>query len=166
MIKKRITVLLLGLIFCAGAARSTRASSQPLAQRTGFFFDTVISVALYDTDDETILDECFSRMAYYESVLSRTTQGSDVWNINHAGGESVEVSEETAEVISRALEYCGLSNGAFDITIAPVVSLWDFHEDAVPALPDEEALAEALQHVDYHCVKLEGNTVTLSDPEA
>ena len=164
--KKQTAAVVLTLAMAIALRQDIQAASGPLAQRTGFYFDTVISVALYDTDDETILDDCFSRMAYYESILSRTREGSDIWNINHAGGESVEVADETAEVITRALEYCELSGGAFDITIAPVVSLWDFHEDAVPALPDVEELREALSHVDYHCVVIEGNTVTLSDPEA
>jgi len=43
---------------------------------------------------------------------------------------------ETVDILERSLEYCEMSGGRFDITIAPVVSLWDFHEDAEPALPD------------------------------
>ena len=145
-------------------------AADPLAQRTGFFFDTIITVSLYDTDDESILDECFSDMNYYESIFSRTLEGSDVWNINHSEGSAVEVAEDTLDIVGQALYYCELSDGAFDITIAPVVDLWDFtsldEEDHV--LPDEDELNEALTHVDFNgvIVDREAGTITLTDPEA
>ena len=74
------------LLFSTAAADPAHAAGGPKADRMGFFFDTVVSIALYDTDDESVLDACFDRMAYYESKFSRTVEGSDIWNINHAGG--------------------------------------------------------------------------------
>lgn len=56
----------------------------------GFFFDTVVSVNLYDAD-ETLLSDLWTMCARYESLLSKTKQGSDVWRINHANGEPVQV---------------------------------------------------------------------------
>ena len=70
------------------------AAIAPLASRTGFFFDTVITVSLYDTADESILDECFEKMEYYEARFSRTREGSDIWRVNHAKGKKTEVAEE------------------------------------------------------------------------
>ena len=156
------------LVFLCGiwfAAQRTWAAD-PLVSRTGFFFDTVITVSLYDSADETILDDCFDKMEYYESLFSRTKEGSDLWRINHAGGETVEVSEESAELITKALSYCELSGGLFDITIAPVTDLWDFHEDMPSEIPAQEDIEEALSHVNYENVKVDGCTVTIRDPEA
>ncbi len=141
------------------------ASNGPLASRDGFYFDTVISVSLYDTADETILDDCFTLMQRYEDLLSRTKEGSDVWNINHSGGKPVEVADETIEIIQKGLKYCELSDGAFDIAIAPVTSLWDFHQEDAPTVPSDEDLANAVKHVNYEDIHVDGNTVTLSDPE-
>lgn len=143
------------------------AAADPLT-RTGFFFDTVITISLYDTNDESILDACDSLMLECENRLSRTRENSDIWNINHAEGKPVEVSEETIGLIKSALAYCELSDGAFDITIAPVVSLWDFHLENDPKVPDADAIAEAVTHVDYTMVQIdeEKHTVALTDPEA
>lgn len=143
-----------------------RAAVSPMAERTGFFFDTVITVSLYDTGDETILDECFEKMAWYESILSRTREDSDVWNIDHSGGESVTVNDDTIDLIERALAWCEASDGALDITIAPVVDLWDFHEDSEKIVPDKETLSNAAALVDYRQVMIDGNEVTLTDPDA
>ncbi len=144
---------------------NAQAASSPLADRTGFYFDTVITISLYDTADETILDDCFSQMAYFENTLSRTVEGSDIWNINHSNGKSVEVSDETIELLSQGIYYGELTNGALNIAIEPVSSLWDFHEDASPFVPDEKDIKNALSHVDLSGITIEGNTVTLSDPE-
>ena len=144
----------------------TNTSNQPLISRDGFFFDTVISISLYDSDDETIIDDCFDLMEHYENLLSRTVEGSDIWNINHSNGETVEVDPETAALIEDALHYCEISDGAYDITIAPVVDLWDFHSEDNPTVPDEDDIAEAVKHVDYTKLKVDGNKVTLEDPES
>ncbi len=133
---------------------------------TGFFLDTVITITLYGTDDSSLIKDCFSLIADYEALLSRTKEGSDIWNVNHSEGKPVQVSADTAELLSLALHFCALCDGAFDITIAPAVDLWDFHEEGSHSLPDSYLLNQAVSHVDYHGVTIEGTTVTLKDPDA
>jgi thiamine biosynthesis lipoprotein len=55
-----------------------------------------------------------------------------------------------------------MSGGAFDISIAPASTLWDFTSGEA-VLPDAAKLAEAAARVDYTQVRLEGNTVTLPE---
>ncbi|MCD8074009.1 MAG: FAD:protein FMN transferase [Lachnospiraceae bacterium] len=147
---------------------------------TGFFLDTVITITLYGDKDSTAMNGCFDLLDQYEQMLSRTVEGSDVWKINHSNGEPTEVSEETAWLIETALYYSELSDGAFDITITPLVELWDVQnkaslvtgdettEEAYASglIPSEEEIENALLHIDYTAVSCEGTTVTLSDPEA
>lgn len=150
----------------AGPDSVCRASAGELSvSDTSFYFDTVVTITLRGTDDGSIIRECFEQMAMYEAMLSRTRENSDVWNINHSGGKPVEVSDETAELISLALKYSELSDDAFDITIAPYSILWDFQNNT-GNIPSEDALAAAGEHVDISGLHLEGNTVTLDDPEA
>lgn len=101
-----------------------------------------------------------------EKLFSRTQEGSDVWRINHSDGNPVEVSAETADLLEKALSYCRLSDGAFDITIAPVLTLWNFDADQkTGTVPDESDLIDALSHVGYKNIQLDGTTVTLLDPD-
>ncbi len=162
---KRSTVLFSALTGALLISAQAQAAT-PLADRTGFFFDTVITVSLYDTDDETILDKCFAKMQYYEDTFSRTVEGSDVWKINHSAGEGVQVSEDTIDIINKSLTYAELSDGAFDITIEPVSSLWDFHAEDTPTVPDDADIQAGLPHIDYHSIQIDGNKVTLTDPKA
>lgn len=133
--------------------------------KNGTYFDTVIQIELYDTDAEDELDHCFEICEKYENLFSRTKEGSDVYRINHARGESVSVSNETARLIQTGLHYSEISDGAFDITIAPLSILWDFKNND-GTIPSQEDIDEVKSHVGYENVELNGTTVTLKDPEA
>ena len=68
------------------------------------------------------------------------------------------MSEETADVISRGLSYCQLSQGAFDIAIEPLSSLWDF-TSGEGTVPDSSAIEAALPLINYEDITLEGNRI-------
>lgn len=160
-----LPVVLTALLSTACQRTGTSDHSPGSVSRTGFFFDTVVSLTVNGTDDDSVLDECFTLMENYEAMLSRTRENSDVWKINHSSGKPVTVSDETASLISLAMKYSELSDGAFDITIAPYVELWDFKESP-GTVPSEADLSEAGSHVGISFLQLDGNTVTLSDAEA
>ncbi len=58
-----------------------------------------------------------------------------------------------------------LSEGKFDITIGKLTQLWGFTGED-PKVPSAEKIFEMMGSVDYKKVKIEGNTVTLLDPDA
>lgn len=155
--------------FLSGCASSSSAeselgpvySSDEIQSTTLFLFDTVIQISA--ACSEELMAQVSDRLNYFEGKFSRTLEGSDVWNINHASGASVQVARETADCISQALEYAKESNGLFDITIGAVSSLWDFVNGVKP---EDAAIAKAVAHVDYRTVSVEGTSITLADPEA
>lgn len=132
---------------------------------TGTYFDTVVQIEVWGADQE-IMEHCRQMCEDYEQMLSATIETSEISRINNAGGEPVEVSDETAGLIEEGIKYGDISDGRFDITIAPATDLWNFTDNEEKILPDPDELAEAVTHIDYHCIKVEGNTVTLTDPEA
>lgn len=140
------------------------AQEEPLTY-TGTALDTVISIQIYGTEDRSLLEHCQTLCEDYESKLSRTIDSSEISRINRAGGEAVEVSDETVDLIKEGISYGELSDGAFDITIGAVSSLWDFKSED-PEIPSDEELAEAVSHVDYTKIRIDGNRVQLTDPEA
>lgn len=152
------------LLFLTGCQRT----SEPVS-KSGFYFDTAVTITIYGTEDgikkETLLDECFSLCEKYEKMLSRTVEGSDIYRINHAGGETVEVSEETAALLEKALSYSRMADGVFDCTIAPLSALWDFHSGD-PVKPTAQDISEALSHVGFQNILLDGVNVTLTDEKA
>lgn len=166
-------ILLLSITFImTGCTKNT----EPIS-RTGFYFDTVIQVTLYDTEDETILDGCFALAEKYENLFSATKEGSDVWNINHGNGEPVIVSLETFSLLDTALDYAIMTHGIVDPTVRPLSELWNFGSENDTHVPEETAIANALSHVSYKNVRFGDalysetdaalyKTIILSDPEA
>ncbi len=161
--KKRSLCFALILILTAAAVTFllSHREKEPLSE-TRFMLDTVCSVTLYEWPGggSSILDGAFGVCGKYEKQLSATAPSSEIYLINHSDGNPVEVSQETAELLQRAIEYCRMSGGAFDITIYPAKSLWHFNGDDA-SLPDPESLAHAASLVDYTRISLDGRTVTL-----
>ncbi len=65
-------------------------------------------------------------------------------------------------ILKCAKEISEKSGGAFDVTIAPVSTMWNFTREP-HELPDAEAIARAAELVDYTRMQLDGNTVTLPE---
>lgn len=166
MIKKLYLFFLAALTMLLGGCGK---NTEPITE-TGFYFDTVIQVTIYDPGKKDCLDGCMELAAAYEQMLSPTLEGSDIWNINHSNGAPVTVSDETAALIRTALTYCEMSQGRIDLTMETVSSLWNFHPAdtsmSADRIPDRAVIDEALRHVDYHNLLIENTTVTLLDPKS
>lgn len=78
----------------------------------------------------------------------------------------VALSAELAHVMARALEVGRLTEGAYDVTLDPLIDLWGFdrsgRKDAVPTV---EQIAAARAHVGLDRLALEGATLRKLDPE-
>ncbi|MBQ8803751.1 MAG: FAD:protein FMN transferase [Tyzzerella sp.] len=138
-------------------------TSEPIS-RTAIYFDTVISIKIYDSQDETLLDQCFAFCEEFENTISRTIETSEISQINNSKGTPVTVSDTTIELLEQGIYYGELTNGAFDITIAPLSELWDFKNNP-GVVPEDADIQDALSHVSYKNIIIDGNTVTLTDPE-
>ena len=107
--KIRLVPLILSLmILCSGC---TKEKELPKLSEVGFYLDTVIILTAY-TDDDQVLKDAMEECSRYEKLLSATIEGSDVWRINHADGQPVEVSDDTMEVLRCAVRIAELSGGA------------------------------------------------------
>lgn len=138
------------------------------AEDTRFMLNTICSITVYseenkDQTSEELVDEAFDLCQTYEDTFSRTIEGSDIYNINNSGGAPVTVSDDTIEILETAKYFSELSDGAFDITTAPLSIRWDF-EGENPSVPPDDEIQELLAKVDYTKIKIDGNTVTLEAP--
>lgn len=143
------------------------SSPQPIS-RTAFYLDTVITITLYDvspSEGEKLLDHCMTLVENYENLLSKTIEGSDVWNINHSAGAPVTVHEDTASLLSTAWDYASRYDGVIDPAIGTLTDLWNFSETGNHLVPSPGEITNALSHVSYTNIILRGNQVTLEDPE-
>lgn len=159
--KINIPLLLLALLLCLPLTGCT-AKQEPISA-TGFYYDTVITITLYRGGNEEILGQCMELAASYENLFSAHKEGSEIWQINHSNGAYVTISDDTSLLLSTALSYAALSDGLVDPSIGPLSSLWNFGSDNQEFIPDNSQIQDALEHVDYTQVTINGNQVCLSD---
>ena len=167
-------ILALTLLLTSSLSFSGCNASEQKISKAGFYFDTIISVTIYDASKEHLLDECFKLADMYEGYFSKTVADSDVSKINAAAGTPVEVHDETIELLELGIYYGNLSNGKFDITIGKLSDLWDFSTKALidesemnaSYLPTASSIEAALATVDYTNLSIDGNLVTLKNPES
>ncbi len=147
------------LLSLAGCSRESSVT------KSGFYFDTIIQITLYDHRQESLIDDCLAMAAEYESLLSRTIDDSEISRINEAGGAWVSVSHKTLDVLKKALFWCEETDGAFDITLGAVSDLWDIKNNP-GTLPSPEALSQALAATGYEQLSIEDTQVALTNPDA
>lgn len=164
MLKKSFCMLWLILINCLFFTGCQKAPSTFSA--TGFYFDTVITVTIYENGSQEILDQCMELASVYENLFSTTVPGSDIYNINHSSGSYVTVSEQTLDIVTLALSYSHLSDGLVDPTIGALSSLWNFGSDSANQLPADPAITDALSHVNYETICIRRDRIALTDPNA
>jgi thiamine biosynthesis lipoprotein len=125
--------------------------------------DTYMELTAYGNDKaETVLEEAKERLLKLQGLLSVTDPGSEIYAVNHAGGQDVTVSEDTAGLLEFALDVAGRTDGALDPTIYPVLLAWGFTTDCYQ-VPEQAQLEELLNLVDYRAVQISENTVCIPE---
>ncbi len=159
------TVLTVGISGCSENNPAKKAQEPVTA--TAFKLNTVVTVKIYDSEDTSLLSECMKICDEYEAVFSRTNPDSELYQLNHrklpgvpGSADTYQISGPLAELISTGLAYSRESEGAFDIAIAPLTSLWDFSSDT-PRVPEASAIRDALLQTGSEDVSLKGRDITL-----
>ena len=144
----RLLVLL--LIFCCLCACENR--TQPAAESGGtadsgavsrdiFAMDTYMTVTAYGERAKEAADAAEAEIRRLEALLSVGDSGSEVYQINHNG--SGRLSEDTAALFKVSGQVYNDTDGAYDITVYPLMKLWGFTGD-VQAVPSAEDIAAAV----------------------
>lgn len=132
---------------------------------TEFKLNTIVTVTFSHPNGDQLLKDVMALCDKYENIFSRTKEGSEIYKLNHGtlekDGNAFVLSPECAELAAKGLEYSELSGGAFDITIEPVSSQWDFTSES-KKIPSETDIADSLPLVDYKNVNLDGNRLTFA----
>lgn len=126
------------------------------AVQTNFFaMDTAMRLTLYSEAGQDAQEEILR----LEEALSRTRETSLVSRLNR--GEGV-TDGELAALLTRCVELSQRTGGAFDVTVAPIVSAWGFTEDAY-RVPSEAELAALLPLVGSDGIHIDHDRILLAE---
>ena len=145
----------------SGCSNNNNNTSSDYINRKELLMGTTVSVTIYDSTDEKILDKIFKKVKELEETLSINENGTLVDKINNAAGiKPIEVDDDTYTIIKKGVEYSKLSDGLFDISIGPIVKLWNI---GLPEarVPTQEEINEKLPLVNYEDIELNDEEQTV-----
>ncbi|MDI3500811.1 MAG: FAD:protein transferase [Thermoanaerobacter sp.] len=150
------------LIFTVASIFSgcSNKNSQPISD-TQFALDTYCTISIYDNVPKKVLDEGFKAIKDVEDKMSVTIKNSEVNQINeNAGIRPVKVSPDTFYVIKKAVHFSDVEKGYFDITVGPIVKLWNIGTDKAK-VPSPEEIKAKLPLVNYKDIILDEKNMTI-----
>ncbi len=124
-----------------------------------FAMDTFMRVTVYGDKSEEMAEEAKNEIERIDELLS-ISGDSEIADINaHGGGRA---SPETRDILERAIEIERWTDGAFDITLYPVVDAWGFFSGEY-RIPDNEEIKELLLHTGIENINInEDNSVVFA----
>jgi len=155
-----------GLLAAGLLALSFGCAVSPEKKEMLFFsMNTAMELTAYGDGAEQAVGEAYRYILKLDRLLTNKEEDSEISALNRAAGQGgVDVSPETAQVIDVALVYCGQSGGLFDITVAPLTTLWGIGPEKT-SLPADADIKAARALVDYRGLQKTGeNAYCLAEP--
>ena len=124
-------------------------------------FGRVIAVAKNPGTAEKCIERAFEQLDSVEKLMSYHRDDSQIAEINHnAYKNPVRVSKPVFEVLQKAIEFSKVSGGAFDVTVGPLVDLWQRAGEA-NSVPTDAELEQARSEVGYEKLILDVNEMSV-----
>lgn len=129
---------------------------------TEFVLDTFCTVTVSGSDSKSAISEAFKAAHAVQKATDFYDPYSAVSAFNAApAGTPVTLDDDTFNIVCTALEVSERSEGAFDITVAPVSELWDF-KASEPRPPEDATVKNALRYVGRQNIVLDKDAKTLT----
>jgi thiamine biosynthesis lipoprotein len=132
-------------------------------KETRLLMGTVVNLTIISDDRQTAtnaITACFDHMAELEAVLSRFQPQSQLSILNQTG--VVENAHPAPlKLVKQSQELSQLTGGAFDITVKPLL---DLYQAAPGILPTAQQIEKTLGRVDYRKIDLSGQGIAFQQP--
>jgi thiamine biosynthesis lipoprotein len=149
-----LVLLIVGTVLIIRQQQST-----PYQKNAGLIFGTTYSVTYQCGED--LQEEIEAELKKVDDEFSMFNSQSIVARLNN--GEQPELSNDFIDVFKLARQVSEDTNGAFDITVAPLVNAWGFgfkHEQ----MPSKEQVDSLRELISYRYVTLKDKTITMQKP--
>ena len=141
----RLSGVLLFLLCIAMLTACQNSDENKKVSKDIFAMDTYMTVTAYGKNAENGVNKAVDEINRLETVLSAEKQESDIYKLNETG--SGTLSTDTKNIVSKALEINKTTNGAFDISIYPLMVKWGFTTQKYN-VPSKNEISKLLKDVD------------------
>jgi thiamine biosynthesis lipoprotein len=159
-IKSRNIILLVLYLFISISCSSSKDKIYKETRGSTYTLVSITVVAPSQGSAKKAIDAAFKEIERLEKLLNYYDKKSELSAINrNAAIKPVKVSEDMIDIIDKAIFVSKNTEGAFDITMGPVISLWDFFKEK--NIPDEKLLKQKLALVGYKNIILNKKDKTI-----
>lgn len=156
--KRRIIAALFVIVsiflITSGCSNNINEVNNEPVSKTEFVLGTVVTIKIYDNATDEVFNKVFTKLREIEKKMTINADESEVIAINsNAGKDFVKVSDDTFYVINSGKYFSELSGGRFDISIGPLVKVWNIGTEYAK-VPNEEEIKSKKALVDYKNVIL------------
>jgi thiamine biosynthesis lipoprotein len=117
-------------------------------------FARAVIIATDSATANTCIKAAFAEIHKVDDLMSDYKSDSEISKINRDGfKQGIKVSQPTYEVLRRSVDFSKLTNGAFDITVGPLVDLWRSAKKTGVA-PSKEEITKAKSRVGFEKLRL------------
>jgi thiamine biosynthesis lipoprotein len=158
--KQFVVVLFLLAVFGSPAASSEDLRLEASVEAMG----STYSLVLYGEDRgrlEAASEDAFEEVRRLDRMLSNYRPESEWSEVNRRAADGpVKVSVELFQLLSACVEYSRQSEGAFDISVGPLMKVWGFYKGS-GHLPHRAEVRGALTKVGYRNILLDASSRTV-----
>ena len=133
-----------------------------LFKKASLSMGTVFEATIYAPDKyvaEKTFNDVFQEINRLDYLMSNYKKESVLSELNkNASAEPANCNKELASVIEQSLQYSDITDGAFDITIGPLMKKWGFFKKK-GRIPGKEELESVLESVSYKNIIIEEKTI-------
>jgi thiamine biosynthesis lipoprotein len=160
-----ITVSVLILIIATLSATSCTTPLLSKFEDTRSMMDTFVTITVYAPDEEkaeSVIGAAFDRIEEIESVASIFDEEAQAFQLNRDGYLEAP-SEDLRQLITKSLEYNKLTDGAFDITVQPLLELWEAGLWQEPEEVQQRRISETLKLVGGDKISVEDDRIFFTE---
>ncbi len=126
-----------------------------------FAMDTLVQMTVYGEHADEALAAASQELQALDTLFDATNIKSEIWRINHQPSPVTAVDARVLDTIAAALDTSLSTDGAFDISVYPLVCAWGF-PDQKYRVPSDEEIAALIKYVDYKQIVLNEDTIQLN----
>ncbi len=161
--KRSLYLMMLTVVLFSGCTKARTIQKTETIMGTDV---TITVVARSSAEGEAAIEEGMAELRRLDAMMSLYKDTSEITKVNLAAGKHpVKVSPEMIEVVERAAEVSALSGGVFDVTVGPLVVLWQMRlkEGNVPT-DGEIARIRSLVNYQNIVIDKQASTIFLKHP--
>jgi FAD:protein FMN transferase len=144
----------------------TACSTSEKAEQTKELMGTYVTITIYGEEEQTVeqaTEAAYKEIERIEKLVSNYINTSEVYILNE-NQEIGNASNELIYLLTKSLKYGDISQGAFDVTVQPILDLYKDSFENLKRPPTEEEVQETLNQVGYEYIFIKNKNMKFTKP--